>query len=222
MTVNAPPTLADQCAQKISLLIRQGKYSSGERLSEIRLSEELDMGRAPVRAALDKLAQGGLVIRIPRAGTFVARVTMEEYRDLMEIRESLEALAARHAARRISPPQIIELRRMAQNYEEERRQADPHFNHGKLIELDRIFHLRLAEHSRNREAYHILRDQNILERSFLNELHLGRIFWEEYPHDYPTHLDIVEAIARHNPEEAEGKIRAHIAAAREAQVRALF
>lgn len=221
MSITHTQTLADQCAHQIVSLIRKGRYATGERLSEIRLSEDLDMGRAPIRAALDQLAQGGLVTRIPRAGTFVARISIENYRDLMEIREALEGLAARSAARRIGPPELSALKKMAHNYEKEREERKRKHSLSKLLELDQIFHHRLAEIG-NKEVTKILEKNYILERSFLNELSLGQPFWEEYPGDYPTHIQVVEVLAKRNPDEAESIVRLHISMAKEAQVKALF
>lgn len=221
MALTNTQTLADQCTQQIINLIRKGHYPTGERLSEIRLSEDLDMGRAPIRAALDQLAQGGLVTRIPRAGTFVARISIENYRDLMEIREALEGMAARNAARRIAPPELSNLEKMARNYDKEREERKMMNNHSKMLELDQIFHHRLAEIG-NQEVTKILEKNYILERSFLNELSMGQPFWEEYPEDYPTHLHLVEVLGRRNPDEAEAMVRLHISMAKEAQVKALF
>ncbi|GLZ79873.1 GntR family transcriptional regulator [Actinorhabdospora filicis] len=80
--------------------IVEAAYLPGHRLVERDLAEELDLSRIPLREALRQLAAEGLVVTVPGKGTIVAPVTPDDVRDLFDVREALEGLAARLAAER--------------------------------------------------------------------------------------------------------------------------
>jgi len=67
-------------------------------LSERKLADSLDMGRTPVREALRDLARNGVVEARPARGTFVRQLSSHDIREIYEVRQSLEGLAARLAA----------------------------------------------------------------------------------------------------------------------------
>jgi DNA-binding GntR family transcriptional regulator len=72
----------------------------GSALSEPELMAELGLGRTPVREALRRLADDGLITILPRRGMVVAPVEAGDLADISEVRQDLEALAARCAAER--------------------------------------------------------------------------------------------------------------------------
>lgn len=72
----------------------------GTRLIERDLAEELAVSRIPLREALQRLQQDGLVVVVPRQGAIVSPFTVDDVRDLFDVRESLEVLATRLAADR--------------------------------------------------------------------------------------------------------------------------
>ncbi|MEE4024966.1 GntR family transcriptional regulator [Gordonia sp. PKS22-38] len=72
----------------------------GTRLVERDLAVELEVSRIPLREAIQRLQQDGLVVVVPRQGAIVAPFTADDVRDLFDVRESLEVLAARLAAER--------------------------------------------------------------------------------------------------------------------------
>lgn len=72
----------------------------GTRLIERDLAEELKVSRIPLREAMQRLALDGLVVVVPRQGAIVSPFTVDDVRDLFDVRESLEVLAARLAAER--------------------------------------------------------------------------------------------------------------------------
>lgn len=92
--------LTEAVEQAIRRAILEGRLAAGDRLVESRISEELGVSRAPVREALARLAQRGLVISLANRGTFVVRVGPEDVRELFELRSVLEGYAASRAARR--------------------------------------------------------------------------------------------------------------------------
>lgn len=87
-----------------------GRYAQGERLFEDQIATELEVSRNPVREALQALAADGFVELEPRRGARVAVVSPKRAEELFEVRESLEGLVARLAARRHTGEQAAELR----------------------------------------------------------------------------------------------------------------
>ncbi|MFT8244468.1 GntR family transcriptional regulator [Roseomonas sp. BN140053] len=81
-------------------LILEGELSPGERLSENTVADRLSASRTPVRAALARLAEEGLLEPIPSGGFTVKAFSEREIRDAIEVRGTLEGLAARFAAER--------------------------------------------------------------------------------------------------------------------------
>ena len=79
-----------------------GRYRPGERLVEDKLAADFGVSRNPVRESLRTLEAEGLVEIRPRRGAFVATLSDEEVRELIELRASLEGLGAGLAARRCS------------------------------------------------------------------------------------------------------------------------
>lgn len=88
-------------------LILSGELPPGERLSEPSVAERLGASRTPVRAALARLADEGLVEAIPSGGFAVKAFTEEEIRDAIELRGTLEGHAARLAAERGAPADVL-------------------------------------------------------------------------------------------------------------------
>ena len=82
------------------------------KLDERQLAEELGVSRTPVREALSRLEQEGLVRNIPRRGAFVVRKTKKEILEMICVWGALESLAARMAAVQASDDELAALREM--------------------------------------------------------------------------------------------------------------
>jgi DNA-binding GntR family transcriptional regulator len=76
--------------------------SEEQRLSDVTLSEQLGMSRTPVRQALERLVQEGLVRSDPRRGFWTSTFTARDIHEIYDLRGALEALAVRLAAPRLS------------------------------------------------------------------------------------------------------------------------
>ncbi|NKX52233.1 GntR family transcriptional regulator, partial [Arthrobacter deserti] len=83
-----------------------------------QLAADLGVGRTPVREALKRLETDHLVISYPRRGTFATIVDITELADVSELRQLLEPLAARKAARYAGPDLRAELNSVARTIEE--------------------------------------------------------------------------------------------------------
>lgn len=87
-----------QAAESLRDSIIGGALRPGERLTEIKLSEQLQISRATVRTALHQLSKEGLIVQIPYTGWTVMTLSSRDAWELYTLRASLEALAARLAS----------------------------------------------------------------------------------------------------------------------------
>lgn len=90
-------SLADQVFDKLESDIVSGVYPRGEILTELKLVEQLNVSRTPIREALRRLEQERL-IQDTGKGSLVLGITLDDLIDIMDIRLRCEGLAARYAA----------------------------------------------------------------------------------------------------------------------------
>ncbi|MCQ4211206.1 GntR family transcriptional regulator [Streptomyces longispororuber] len=103
-------SLRDRAYDTLRRRILEAELQPGERLVERDLAAELDVSRIPLREALRRLEADGLVLLVPHRGALVAPFTPADVRDLFDVRESLESLAARLAAERSDAAGLARLR----------------------------------------------------------------------------------------------------------------
>ena len=134
--------------QALSLL-RQAvvhlRYAPGAVVSEAELVVQVGLGRTPVREAVARLEQEGLVTVLPRKGIQITPVTLVDLQALCELRMELEGLGARLAAERRTPEQL----RVMQGLFAEAPVLIAANDLSQLLELDRDFHMLLARCTKN-------------------------------------------------------------------------
>ncbi len=113
-----------------------GRMKPGERLNSSLLARRLGVSRMPIREALSRLISVGLVENIPHRGAFVKKLSIEEVIEIYYIRAALEGIAARMAARNLSPE---DARRLTQLCDEMMADADQGHD-GRFLELNFTFH----------------------------------------------------------------------------------
>ena len=149
----------DKIIKQIKELISSGQLKAGDRLpSERQLSEKLGVGRTHVRDAIRKLEFYGILKTQPQSGTVVAgfgitaleglitdvlELEGNDFHALVETRVLLEAKSARYAAERHNSSDIVSIAKALEDYEKV-------VNNGRdSVEYDLIFHLKIAEASKN-------------------------------------------------------------------------
>ncbi|NNE53588.1 MAG: GntR family transcriptional regulator [Sulfitobacter sp.] len=100
---------ANTIADHLEELILEGTFPDNERLDETQLAKRFSVSRTPIREALQRLTQAGLVEQIPRRGAFVRQPGAIELLEMFEVMAELEAACARFAAQRISDAALKEL-----------------------------------------------------------------------------------------------------------------
>jgi DNA-binding GntR family transcriptional regulator len=100
ISASAPLTMSlpEQIAARLSERITSGHYAPGRRVMEQEISLEFGVSRGPVREALRLLERDGLVTILPRRGAQVTRLSIEEVREIFDIRASLNGLRDRQIA----------------------------------------------------------------------------------------------------------------------------
>ncbi len=102
-------TLATIVAEAIEQLIISGELAAGDRVNESALASRLDVSRGPIREACRSLEQAGLLISAVNRGYYVREMTLEEARDLYEVRGALAGLTGRLLVQRATDKQISTL-----------------------------------------------------------------------------------------------------------------
>ncbi len=88
-------------------MILAGELAGGTRIAELSIVEKLGVSRTPIRAALMRLAQEGLLEALPSGGYAVRTFSEREVMDAIELRGTLEGLSARLAAERAAPAVVL-------------------------------------------------------------------------------------------------------------------
>ena len=198
----ARPTLVrHEVYDHLKLEILTGKLGSGARLAEIALAKRLGVSRTPVREAVQRLAQDGLVEIEANKGAKVRAVNALEVEHVYAVREVLDGLAAREAATHATTNDI----RVMKNALEKLETCPPHA-YNDQIQADLEFHNVIAQASQNPTLVVVLRG---LAESIIRV----KLLTAKYMQDAITkssHDQILEAIETHNPDLAEQTARAHV------------
>lgn len=202
--------LTSRVYDDLTRAILTGALAPGEKLSEPAIARSYSASRAPVREAIRRLQERGLVRYTVNQGARVSQPSAEEFLALLDVREAMEGMAARLAAMHMSPDEMAELERLVSGHRAEI-ERDPH---GAYLQEDpeTDFHMRIALGSGNPILSELLCDQFYPRLRLCRRLHStvpgrGKDAWKE-------HLRITEAILQHDGELAEILMRRHIRAAK--------
>jgi DNA-binding GntR family transcriptional regulator len=197
--------LAARAHQILRDAILSNKILPGERLSVSELARRMQISRTPVREAVQRLIYDGLAVHVPHRGADVVRVNVEDLRQLYTVREALDGLAASLACRRAVREDLEELDEILREHEVlVRRNADPK----EHIELDIRFHERIRERSGNPHLVEMLGRIQGKSHLAMHSLWRGA---ESPRRALEEHREILEALSRGDPDEAERAARLHVA-----------
>jgi len=183
----------------------------GERLMEIQLADEMGVSRTPVREAIRRLEQEGLVVMMPRKGAYVAGISMKDIHDVYEVRSALEVLAVELAAERITDAELEELGRQVVR-ESEVTEAN---EINELVYIDSSFHEMIYQYARNTRLVHFI---NVLQEQMqrYRAVSLANVGRSRSALD--EHKEIVDALAAHNGKLAAKLVKEHVANAERAMI----
>ena len=171
--------LRDVVFESLRTAILEGKLKSGQRLMEVQLAEQLGVSRTPIREAIRKLELEGLVIMLPRKGAYVADMSFKDLIDVLEIRASLEGLAAFSFLQEEEETKILEgLEKLAREFEESVKSGDIE----EVLKKDVEFHEYIFSLANNKKLHQII-------NSLWEQVHRFRV---TYVSDYKASLSLVE------------------------------
>ena len=185
--------LSDRVYDLIRRSLIGHELTPGSRLVESEIARQLSVSQAPVREALRRLAHEGLVLQLPRRGSFVAEVSTEEARDAYEVRAALELLAVRGALRNLDEAVLTEL----DHHVEEMVSAAAADDLAAFIDADVHFHRAIWTASGNRM---LPRVWLMVEASMRNlTLVSNRLYFHDLTEIASTHYPLVSGLRARDP-----------------------
>lgn len=190
--------------------IVEGGMAPGSKISEPELAKRFQVSRGPLREALMRVEGLGLIERIPHVGARVIQFSTEKLLELYAVREALEGMAARLAARNITEIELAGLETLLSTHSAHIDQVDGASYFHQQGDFD--FHYRIIKASRNSQLVALLCDELY---------HLLRMCRYQSPrsHSRPIealeeHKFILQAIRNRDEELAEMLMRRHISGSR--------
>lgn len=207
-----PTSLADIVYERVELDILSGVYQRGDVLTEVKLSQQLQVSRTPVREALRRLEQDDLVESRGKS-VVVVGTSHRDLLDILEIRLRLEGLATAMCCGHMTEKQLLDLDEIVtlQEFYVSRKMPD------KILELDSRFH----------EAIYAACGSRVFEKQLtallkrlMRHRKLSVSDSERARKSTEEHRKIFSALAARDREQAEALAEAHVERARENMLRA--
>lgn len=211
----APPELtritrrriSDDVYDQIREAILERTFQPGERLSIPDLARRFDVSQMPVRQAVGRLHDEGLVEVRPRSGTFVAQAEERDIAETFDIRRALERLAAESAVANVTEDELIEFDELVGEMDAltTGERVDPE-GHDRL---NSEFHRRLVELSGNEKLCEMYAQLNAHLK--IARVHLSSKDWgRRVEREQAEHRLIVDALRRRSADELAGELSRHI------------
>lgn len=189
--------LNEQAYDYLKTLILTGGLSAGVLYSETKLAEQIGISRTPLREALVRLSQEGLLDIQHSRGFYLHVLTADDLKDMFQMRLALEGHALIQLAKHAQEPEAAAcIEALARNLRQQQELVAAGAQPDLLVKTDRDFHMTMIAYMHNRtleQLYQnqVYRIQSFARRSFERE---GRI--EE---TLAEHSRIVEALQRRDP-----------------------
>lgn len=198
-----PSDLNNWAYRIIKNQILDSEVKAGEQLRVESLAEKMGISRTPIREALLRLVNEGLVKAESRVGYFVRGMTKRDLVDLFELREILESYAAEKAATLLRDDELEYL----QQLHKKSIQAVKQSKLSKFVELEIKLHNLIIEKSDNRRLSEVLES---LKDLTYRERVLSVKSMDNLKASLKEHSDVVEALKRKNGKLAGQKMKKHI------------
>ena len=203
LNMDAYLPLRDVVFNTLREAILRGDLKPGERLMELQLAAKLGVSRTPIREAIRMLEQEGLAVTVPRRGAEVARMTLKDMEDVLEIREALDELAVQLACKKISSEQLEQLRKVKEDFELNTRSNDVK----KIAESDVKFHDIIYEATDNPKLVSML--SNLREQVYRYRVEYLKDT-DSYPILIREHEAILEGLQSRDCQKAAKAMQEHV------------
>jgi DNA-binding GntR family transcriptional regulator len=186
------------------------EYSPGQPLSEQELATLMGVSRTPIREALFRLEKDGLITMVPRRGPFVAALTVKDIHELFEVREALELYAVKRAVEHLNLRELDRIQLEASRiYSHLARDLTSEEKYKALSGVfDELHRVILA--ARDNKRFIALLETVKGTWHFARKVLTRRITQEDVERTYEEHTQILEALRRRNPLEAEQAMQVHL------------
>jgi DNA-binding GntR family transcriptional regulator len=202
--IKTPRNLTALAYDSIKAYILEGDLDDNVRLTEELLSRQLGISKSPVREALNSLHTEGLIRIEARRGAYLRRFSIQEVKDLYDLREALEVYAV--GAAEVNSDLIADLHKSIENTRKFLKVGDK-MGH---IEEDTKFHGLIANATGNAELCRVL--ANIQSQIWLCRRKTYKLSSTTAPE---AHLAILEALSKDDREGAQAAMRDHISFVRQ-------
>ncbi|EMK6815830.1 GntR family transcriptional regulator [Vibrio cholerae] len=204
-------TKSENLTEYLIEAIVEGELAPGSKISEPELAKRFQVSRGPLREALMRVEGLGLIERISHIGARVIQLSPTKLVELYAVREALEGMAARLAARNITEIELAGLESLLSTHSTHIDQVEGASYFHQQGDFD--FHYRIIQASRNQQLIGLLCDELY---------HLLRMYRYQSPrsHSRPVealeeHKFILRAIRQRDEELAEMLMRRHISRSRQ-------
>jgi DNA-binding GntR family transcriptional regulator len=207
--------LSDLAYEYISEKLLNGQLAPGQKISEPAFARELEISRTPVREAIQRLENEGLLKQVPSSGTYVAKLDRVPLIETYEIRLALETMAVRKVAKRARGRDLSRLKKCCDRMKSvintmQKKRIDRIEGSllAEFLSVDMDFHLTIMKIAGNRTALKLITDAHMRNRIF------GRLCrhrdLDHARHTLEVHSRVVKAVADHNSEAAYKLLYEHI------------
>lgn len=190
--------------EELKRQILVGEIAPGTRMMEVDLAEEMGVSRTPVREAIRKLEKEGLVTIEPRRGAYASDISIKDILDVLEVRQTLEGMAASLAARKVTEEEKQDFIRANAAY----KAAILSGNTDEIIKNDEYFHQLIVNYSDNKTLTQLLSQVQELALRFRYIYYDDFSRYERMPKE---HEEIEEAILSGDIAKAKIVAEEHVA-----------
>ncbi len=204
------PTLTEKSYQILREKLSHGEFAPGAQLVNRTLAKEIGVSMAPVREAINRLSQEGVVVQVPGAGAFVREFSLRELEDVYIVREALEGCAAAEAAKNAAPRDIEALDSICREWRVLVRAIGDRPEQNTSVEqadqwadIDERFHQQLVRASGNGLLVKIVLENRLIARVFMAPKGAReKIPFRHAAWTWKNHCDLLRAVRRRDPEAA--------------------
>lgn len=193
----------EQIYQKLKTAIINQVLQPGEQIHERMLAESLGISRTPLREALHRLESEGWIVTEAWKGTYVSPITEQDIKDIFQLREMLEIKVIELIVQQITSEQLRKL----DEFHQMQIRLDDKCKVGEFIEIDRKFHMYLAELTGNKRLVQILDNlSDMIRRLGVASIHTN----ERYREILQEHTNIINSLKTNDPIKAKEGMLDHV------------
>ena len=197
------PRLADQVYDQILAALQSGTIPPEGRLHQVRLAEQLSVSRTPVREALLRLEQEGLLSPTSNGGFEVRKIQEQDVRNIYQTRQAIEGFSAGLLAQTIDDAALADLREIVRYQEAQEPQSAKEF-----YETNRTIHRAFVEATHN--SYLLENFDAMWNRSYAVQI-FGTLDASKLAQSLTGHIALVDIIAKGQFDAAQSAMHEHIA-----------